>query len=80
MPRIHGGRVTVVPTLPGAPRERRVAPITAMRRPDRLRDDLRPAATNTGVPVWGRPVAPVTGRKALKRPGWTSKVAGPSHL
>lgn len=75
------------PSLPGAPRERRVRPLDG-HFADRIAkaemaDDFRVTGCNpigSDAAVWGAPVAPVTGRKSRKSPGWSSRIAGGSHI
>lgn len=72
--------------LPGAPRGLRlsapITPETALRiaRTERA-DDARRTGANLGEgSVWGRSVAPVTGRKARKSTGWSTVVAGGEYI
>ena len=74
--------------LPGAPRERasNLHPVSdrqALRAARSLGSDQH-ARTGVNLPgtgsVWGSRVAPVTGRKARKSPGWTSVIAGGQYI
>lgn len=78
-PRPRGQYVPVdrTPALPGAPR----APRPSVVGQSRLRDGATRNGLNAGAgSVWGSRVAPVTGRKSRRQPGWSSDIAGGQYV
>lgn len=71
-------RVDRSPSLPGAPRAPRTAPVAAGPA-DRDRTVAAPVNGHAHT-VHGRRVAPVTGRRARRSPGWESVIAGGSRV
>lgn len=82
----HRVPVSRTPATPGSPRGLRLMRPLDGSLAERIAkveapDDSRRTGVNTGQgSVWGRNVAPVTGRKARKSAGWTTSVAGGEYI
>lgn len=75
-------RVDRTPAMPGAPRVRK-STLTPGGKAKHQGDSRIRTGVNAGDAqgsVWGSRVAPVTGRKSNKRPGWESRIAGGQRI